>query len=311
VLNIANHEHLEDLKNVPNWQPSYFSTIGLLLQDCHHVEVRYCNIGYWPGTGLRASGCDYLTIDKNIIHNNSRRSAAGNHGMMVHSSYQVTEAKEAAGGDDKYTIKVTNNVIYENYNQISSWSPIKTIVHYGDNGMEAFDEGYGCPVQKANNNFKMHRVLVANNIIARNGKGAGTNTQSRVTFVNNVLYENHITDFTFQNAGLMFSNGGTELIAANNIITLAPNATGLCINRDATTGGPSGENNICTHSVRVGLEALRVSGMPAFNNAGAYDFRLVASSVGASVPSHAAVADDILGNTRGTNSAAGCYAATM
>ena len=176
---------LSDLTGLKIFRPSYYSTIGLLVQSSRYVTIRNCRVGYAPGTGLRVQSSDFVTIENNIVHNSSRRSSQGNHGIVIHSV--TNEVFGETINDEGYRIKIIGNTVYENYNEVYSWSELETFV------ATRIDEGKGITVQKTDSTFDngSGRILIANNVAYSNGfSGVHTSYSTKVDIYFNTVIEN-------------------------------------------------------------------------------------------------------------------------
>jgi hypothetical protein len=113
--NLTDHE-IGDINNLPKpisaTRPSLFNTDGLLLQSSHHIEVTGCTVGYMPATGINAVSCDYITMRGNVVHDCSRRSSAGNHGVVFHT---LTSTNDGFSG---YRFVIEQNIFRDNYNEV-------------------------------------------------------------------------------------------------------------------------------------------------------------------------------------------------
>ncbi len=191
---------LPDISNKVIIRPSLYTTDGLLVQSSRHVTIRNCRIGYMPGTGLRVQSSDYVTVENNTVHNSSRRSSAGNHGMVIHSVTNKVDGITIT--DEGYRIKIIGNTVYNNFNEVYSWSSLKTFV------TPHIDEGKGITVQKTDSTFDngTGRILIANNVVYNNGfSGIHTNYATKVDIYFNTAVENTATG-TGTNAGISVSD---------------------------------------------------------------------------------------------------------
>lgn len=277
----ADMENLPDISGLNIIRPAYFSTIGMLVQNSHHITVRNCRISFFPGSGLRAFQSDWITFVGCTVNDNSRRSSVGNHGIIIHTAKEYADFITG-----EYSIIIERCNVFNNYNEVSSWSNLKTFVNYGDydpaTGVwtEVFDEGYGLSFQKSGGtNWTMNRAVFRNNIVYNNGKGAGTNEGNRCTFTGNTFYSNNATSLATPNAGIAIQNGGTGNIIRNNIIVLAANATGKALQVEVANSVSEVTNNVYVGPLGNNVNAaLNLAANPLFINATAEDFRLQPAS---------------------------------
>jgi hypothetical protein len=197
-------------------RPSYYNTIGLLSQNSHHIDLINNYVHHCPGTGLRVFQGDYINCIGNEVSYNSGRSAVGNHGLVFHSAKSVDTVSSAK-------ILITNNHVHHNYNEVFSWSELKTFI------TPHLDEGKGISMQKntVENGWHCGRILIANNITHHNGfSGVHVNEGIRFDFINNTSYHDHWTNPENNNIGMSVA-GGDSIRIYNNVVVLGPEATGF------------------------------------------------------------------------------------
>lgn len=204
-------------------RPSYFNTIGLLTQNSHHINIKRNIIHHLPGTGLRVFKGDYINITENEVHNSSRRSSSGNHGLVVHSSTSIDN-------NNDYKIFISRNKVYLNYNEIYSWSELKTRIS------AHIDEGKGISMQKNTvaNGWIHGKIRIENNIAYKNGfSGLHSNEGIRIDFVNNTAYLNSVSyETNGSNLGISVQDG--DSIGIYNNISVA-DSVGYAISINDTT----------------------------------------------------------------------------
>ncbi|MEN9609276.1 MAG: hypothetical protein RLZZ628_90 [Bacteroidota bacterium] len=197
------------LNNIIN--PTTINNIGLLVQGSNHIDIIRNVIHHNTGTGLRVFQCDYINILENEIHNNSRRSSVGNHGLVVHSSTSVDN-------NNDYKIFICKNKVYNNYNEVYSWSPLKTFI------TPHIDEGKGISMQKNTvaNGWVRGKIKIENNITHHNGfSGVHINEGIRMDIINNTAYNNNVSyDGSGNNFGISVQGG--DSIGVYNNISVAP-----------------------------------------------------------------------------------------
>lgn len=199
-----------DISGLNVLRPAYYSTNGLLVQSCRYVTVKNCKVGYAPGTGLRVQSSDFVTVENNIVHNSSRRSAVGNHGMVIHSVTNKVDGVTV--NDDGYRIQILGNTVSDNYNEVYSWSSLKTFI------TPHIDEGKGITIQKTDSTFDRGsgRILIANNLVYGNGfSGVHTNYATKVDIYHNTAVENTATGKGV-NVGISVSDS-SDVNVINNV----------------------------------------------------------------------------------------------
>jgi hypothetical protein len=283
---------IEALNNLPApitaTRPSYFSTVGLLVQSSHHMEVRNCLIHHAPGPGLRFQGCDYFDCIANEVHNCSRRSSAGNHGLVVHSLTSTND------GNSGHRVRILENKIHDNYNEIYSWSELKPFIS------PHLDEGKGISMQKNEDEWNLGRVLIANNVCWGNGfSGIHINEGERMDIINNTCYNNHFSG-SGPNTGISVA-GGDDITIRNNISVALNNFNGRAYSLSQATNITLAKN-LAHGTVNEAVNAVATSltfADPLFVNAGALNFQLTATSPAIGLADDAFdPATDILGAAR-------------
>lgn len=213
-------------------RPSLYSTIGLLVQQSKGIVIRQNHIHHTPGTGLRAFGSDYITLEDNRVHDCSRRSSVGNHGLVVEGATSVDNI-------DTAKIIIQRNQVYDNYNEIYSWSENKDFI------TPHIDEGKGISLQKNNlaSGWTHGRILVLNNLTWGNGfSGIHNNEGDRTDIIYNTVYLNNRTAATGNNVGISVS-GGDDARIQNNIVVSLP-SQGFAISNASTSHVVLGKNLI-------------------------------------------------------------------
>ena len=122
-------------------RPSYIDTRGLYVSGSNHIEIIGNEIHHTCGGGLRISESSYVTISENEIHNCSKRSYSGTHALVVTKSEEGTPNTT---DDNTYSVTIKRNIIRNNYNEIFSWAPTKSII------TPRIDEGKGISLQRNN-----------------------------------------------------------------------------------------------------------------------------------------------------------------
>lgn len=218
---------LPDISNQVIIRPSYYSTDGLLVQSSRYVTVRNCRVGYMPGTGLRIQSSDFVNVENNIVHNSSRRGSVGNHGMVIHSVTNKVDGLTV--NDEGYRVNIVGNTVYENFNEVYSWSSLKTFV------TPHIDEGKGITVQKTDSTFDTGtgRILIANNVVYANGfSGIHTNYATKVDIYFNTAIENTASG-TGTNVGISVSDS-LKCNVINNIAYSTNTFGGKVYSTDST-----------------------------------------------------------------------------
>jgi parallel beta-helix repeat protein len=163
---------------------------GILTKNnSHHIRLLNNKIHGAGGGGIATVSADYITIEGNIIYDNTKRS---NLGQSAISLYELYNYDTASG----YHNFIRKNFIYDNEN-------LRPFKYYGD-GTEITD-GNGIIIDDSKNtqnpSTNPHYLqayngstLIENNIIFDNGgRGIHVFLSDNVIAVNNTLYQNNTT----------------------------------------------------------------------------------------------------------------------
>lgn len=190
-------------------RPTFFNTAGISVLASHHIDVVNNYVHHAPGEGIRSFTSDYLNIIGNEIHDCSRRSSTGVHGLSVYNLSNIDSL-------DIQKILIARNLVYDNYNEVYSWTHTKTIITPHN------DEGKGITVQRCSPAYSWTsgKIRIENNIAHHNGfSGFHINTGKGIEIVNNTAYYNSRTTATEGNGNQhgISVQGGEDILIANNI----------------------------------------------------------------------------------------------
>ncbi len=218
-------------------RPSYIDTRGIYVSNSNHIELKNNKIHHMPGGGLRVSSSSYTNIYNNELYRCSARSYSGTHALVV------TKAKEGEANttdDAVYSIKIYQNYVHDNYNELFSWVGTKSFI------VARIDEGKGISLQRNNldpwiNGNK--RILVENNLCVWNGfSGVHSNTGYHIDFRHNTCYMNSYTNsVTYANTTQQGNNigiscqGGSDIRVENNISVIDTDWNGFALSSGQTT----------------------------------------------------------------------------
>jgi parallel beta-helix repeat protein len=290
---------LENLNGVTVVRPYYYNTHGIVVQSSDHVEVRNNTVHHMPGEGIRLAGSDYIKVMGNDVHNCARRSSTGVHGISCYT------LKSSGTNNNDQTVEITNNIVHENYCELTSWSEGKTIY------TATIDEGKGITVQRcfsdasiaASNSlgkWTYHRILMQNNITYRNGfSGLHVNTGDRVDIINNTSYLDCQTGHGNQ---LGVSVQGSNFINIyNNLINTNTALSGFSISLGGSTSVVV-QNNMVNGNLDPDVNAIdgisTTIGNPLFINPTSNNFRLMSTSPAINKAVANAPSTDFYGNAR-------------
>jgi parallel beta-helix repeat protein len=263
---------LEDLTAYTIFRPYYFFTHGLVVQNSHHIDIIGNTVHHMPGEGIRFAGSDYINCNKNIVHNNARRSSTGVHGISCYSLASV---------DNSTATKVIfdGNMVYNNYNELMSWSESKTIFS------ATIDEGKGLTIQRsfaAGGQWDFGRVLFVNNIAYGNGlSGLHVNDGDRIDIINNTVYHNDRYGYG-NNLGISVA-GGNDIKIYNNIVEANLAWGGFTISKTPTTTNVVVSRNLVNGGLDADVDAIdagTIFGTATFVNAASSNFKLQSTSLG-------------------------------
>lgn len=227
---------LEDLSNLTIYRPFYFFTHGFVIQGSHHIDIENNLVHHLPGEGIRFVSSDYIRAIGNEVHNCSRKSSNGGHGMSCYTLNSI---------DNNNGVKVllAQNYVHDNYCQVASWSELKIIFN------PVIDEGKGMTIQRtyAANGWQNGRIRFENNIACNNGlSGIHINTGDKVDIINNTVYNNcrygegnnlGISTADVQDVRICNNIVTTNLSWGGFTISTTPGSTGLMVSNNLVNGG--------------------------------------------------------------------------
>lgn len=190
-----------------------------------HILVRGCDIRDFPGGGINAMHCDWITLEKNIVARCGFWAPYANSNISI---YQPVDLDGASG----YKIIIRGNVSFGSYNHIPFYysnkdNPTKRKVTDGNgiilddySNSQGFGGGTGRPYGG--------KTLVANNMVFDNG-GSGIHVfrSTGVDIVHNYAQNNNCHPELHE--GQIFANSSKNVRVLNNVL-IAP--TGKPVNND-------------------------------------------------------------------------------
>ena len=249
AYNIA-HRYFVNNSDV-NWtEAAQFNTNCISIGDKNggittHVTVRNCVIRDFPGCGVGATTCDYITFENNVIYNNSWFCMYACSGISI---IHPTDCDSETG----HKLFILNNLVYNNHCKIP-WVSTSDFSLSDGNGIIMDINQYGDQrgIHKDSGPYK-GRTLVANNISVNNG-GSGIHSYKadHVDIVNNTAYCNG-RKYPKNNYAEIFINQAKDCKVYNNIMIARKGA--YCTLR------PSDNTTVYSHNLYHGSHPVTGTG---------------------------------------------------
>lgn len=230
----------------------------------HHIRILNNKVHDCGGSGISATGADYVTVDNNTVYNNSWYSVYGTSGMSLLQNWN-------SDGNQGYKMFITNNRVYNN----------RMYVPWIQRGVITDGNGIIVDISKSGTNGAYKgRTLIANNISYKNGgSGILTHESEHVDIVNNTAYFNQQSP-ELKKKGDIYAGYSSDIKIFNNIIYPSPgtntntNLYSNVMNRNVTY-----DYNLYPNLAVVIVRGIHdVIGDPQFVNASNGDFHLRSSS---------------------------------
>ena len=207
-IDINDPSLIETTKNKPTTsnvtKPILYNGRALVANKSHHIEFLENTIRNVPSAAIRAQRCDYITISRNIIYNNTYWTTQGV------GAITISEATVTPEGDTFTGVKIiiSENTVYGNENRLISWNPAKSFIHF------EIDEGTGIFLTRNNNTYTHGEMLIANNLSYRNGaSGIVCHFTDDVVIEHNTVFDNGTSNHGYP--------GGIGVNSANNVKILS------------------------------------------------------------------------------------------
>lgn len=185
-------------------KPILYNGRALVANKSHHIEFLENTIRNVPSAAIRAQQCDYMTISRNTIYNNTYWTTQGV-GAITISEATVRPTENTFAG---IKIIISENTVYGNENRLISWNPSKSFVHF------EIDEGTGIFLTRNNMTYTYGEMLIANNLSYKNGaSGIVCHFTNRVVIEHNTVFDNGTS-----NHGLP---GGIGVNSSDNVKVLS------------------------------------------------------------------------------------------
>jgi len=279
-------------------RPTYFNTSGISVKNSNHIEILNNYVHHMPGEGIKSFDSDYLLISGNTVHDCSRRSSHGVHGLSIYTLNSIDN-------NNDYKVIIEKNKVYDNYNEVYSWNQTKTFVN------PHFDEGKGITIQRCSpsTGWNFGKILIKNNLSYRNGlSGIQINVGERIDIFHNTIYGNHRTTEMFNDGSQhgISVQGGNDINIKNNIAQswspiqeskvykISSNSTNISTSNNLFSGGQDGSLNVIHSS-------------PQFIDSSNFNFSLKSTSPAINAGLSTIVNKDIIDNNRDSNPDIGAY----
>lgn len=247
---------------IPKYNGSGINIGNSATNVTHHVTISNNKVHDCAAAGMGIGYCDYITIDGNIVYNNSWYTPYGTSGISFGNSSNYDN------NTTTYRNVVKNNVCYGNRLYVL-WRGSCTI-----------SDGNGIILDIPQTSYNGKSLLLNNVSFNNGGSGIHCLNLNHVDFINNTSYLNCASPSN--GGGSMYAYGADDVKFYNNIIVSRPGKT---VNRS-----PNSTNVIYDYNIYYGGSTLDFVGAhsliqdPKFVNPGIdgsqADFHLQAGSFG-------------------------------
>ncbi|WP_082115911.1 choice-of-anchor Q domain-containing protein [Hymenobacter terrenus] len=270
----------------------------------HHLRFVNNEVFDCGAAGITAIESDYITIENNLIYNNSWYTVYGGSGISFLASWNLDT-------NPGYHMIVRNNRVFGNRLFVPWYNKFSTAA----NKCQGITDGNGIIVDTNRELAYTGSTLIANNVIVNNG-GAGVQVfkSDNVDIINNTFYQNARSPELNASRGEVFTNLSDNILVQNNIlatdnlnpVSSTSRTPNLVYNYNLLFGGrPMTTPVPGTNVVRADPQFVNPTTDPF-----TADFRLKATSPAINVGvNNLLSATDLLGNPRvaGANPDLGAY----
>ena len=275
-------------------RPTYFNTHGIVINNSNNIDVANNLVHHMPGEGIRAVSSDYINIIGNEVHNCSRRSSTGVHGISLYTMESIDE-------NDAVKVVMAKNLVHHNYNEVYSWNETKTFIN------PHFDEGKGITVMRSTfaKGWEHGKIRIENNIAYLNGfAGIQINEGERIEIFNNSLYYNSYTGEGSQH-GITAQNSSDDIKIYNNIVVTDQSlAGGRAVKVSDNSTNIMIGNNIIVGTLDANSDAIDTNTIfedPLYADSTNFDFSIASDSPAiAAANVQFSPTEDFYSNTRDT-----------
>lgn len=213
----------------------------------HHIIIKNCKV-YDAGSGIGAGNCDYITIENNLVYNNSWYTMYATSGISILDPRSIDDFTG-------YKIFIRNNITHNNkalipwerINALSDGNGIILDINTGNASVPAYVGRYLVENNVSYNNggggvhaYRCAHVDIINNTAYNNGTVVGypeidANQCSDVKIYNNIMYartggaangndNNTIYDYNMYFNGPSYKNGPNDKTANPQFVLQATDA---------------------------------------------------------------------------------------
>jgi len=228
-----------------------------------YITVQNSVVHHMPGSGISATKAVYVTIKNNIVYDCDWWTIAGSHGIGI------TQAQEDADNSSagEFYNRIENNLIFGVEQRIMSRVWAKGFATLTIDEGEAFLIQEGTQQDDTTSTSYEGNYLIANNIIAYNGKTGVINLAKNTTVQNNSYYLNGTLT---RQAGFRV-NKSDDVVLQNNAIVAASNKLTYSVGGDYT---PYVDNNYVNGGKNSSIEGMEQVDEMLFADPTSFDFTL-------------------------------------
>ena len=253
----------------------------------HHITIHSNKVYDCPGSGIRINNSDYCIFSNNEVYNCTRWTSSG-------SSALVFAQSKSYDLQDKIKMRITNNRVYDNVNEIRYFNQNYACPDpssYGCQNYPNIIDGSGCYITRNNdrgsgaydenpNGQYTGYFYFANNVSYGNGiNGLVVHKSDNSIVMNNTIFKNGavpLSEGRQSAAGITVNNSFNVRVYNNISWTRFDNDYGYKVFGGAgSSGNIKGTNNMLVNGLKgAGGITGMVSGNPNFVNENNYDFHL-------------------------------------
>ncbi len=167
-------------------QDKYYSGRGIAIWSGHHIKIHNNIVHDCPNSGIRVNNGDYITVDNNEVYNNTWWSSNAESAIVFATAQAIDTL-------DMIKMLMTNNLVYDNYNNIPYYNSTYTgeTSDYGTEAQDYIIDGSGCYITRNRDTYLYGWFYFANNISYGNGiNGLVVHKSDRTIVTNNTCFMN-------------------------------------------------------------------------------------------------------------------------